>query len=118
MDTTMFDAPNQPMLALEQANQIRLARSQLKRRVAQGEIGAAEVIGGCPKEAETMAVSELLLSQHRWGQRRCQDLLAALHISEAKRIGSMTPRQRQALVDTLSRPRDRERPRSPWPAWV
>lgn len=116
MHTTMLHAPTQPMRALERANQIRLARSQLKRRVARGEIEAAEVIRGCPSEAETMAVSELLLSQHRWGQRRCQDLLGPLHISEAKRIGSMTPRQRQALVDTLSR-RGRERPRSPWPAW-
>ena len=40
------------MQALARANEVRLARAELKRRVAEGEITAAEVILECPWEAE------------------------------------------------------------------
>ena len=39
------------MRALERANQVRLARAELKRRVADGEVDVAEVILDCPWEA-------------------------------------------------------------------
>ena len=41
---TMVSARPQRMRALEQANQARFARAELKRRMAQGEIEVAEVI--------------------------------------------------------------------------
>ncbi len=46
MNATATIAPAGPqhMRALERANQVRLARAELKRRVAGGEIGVAEVI--------------------------------------------------------------------------
>ena len=49
-----------------------------------------------------MAVSELLISQRRWGQTRCHKLLAQLPMSEQKTVGSMTDRQRRALAAMLS----------------
>ncbi len=55
----------QHMQALERANAVRLARAELKRRVAIGEITAAAVILGAPWEAESMTVSDLLTSQRR-----------------------------------------------------
>src|ERR1039457_7723448 len=58
----------QYMRALERANKVRLARAELKRRVAVGEIDVAEVILDCPWEAHSMAVADLLMSQRRWGQ--------------------------------------------------
>src|ERR1700691_3935723 len=66
----------QYMRALERANQVRLARAELKRRVAMGEIEVAAVILECPWEAESMAVADLLMSQRRWGQTRCRKFLA------------------------------------------
>jgi hypothetical protein len=90
------------MRALERANKVRLARAELKRRVADGEIQVAEVILDCPWEAESMAVADLLMSQHRWGQTRCRKFLSQVPMSEKKTIGSMTERQRQTLATMLS----------------
>ena len=64
---TVAPAGPQYMRALERANQVRLARAELKRRVASGEIEVAEVILDCPWEADSMAVADLLMSQRRWG---------------------------------------------------
>jgi len=110
MSATATITPVHPqcMLALERANEVRLARAELKRKVAFGEVDVAEVILHCPSEAQGMAVADLLRSQRRWGQIRCRKLLAALPMSEKlpmselKTVGSLTERQRQALAEVLS----------------
>ena len=98
---TIGSAGPQYMRALERANQVRLARAELKRRVATGEIDVTEVLLDSPWEADSMAVADLLMSQRRWGQTRCRKFLAQLPISEKKAIGSMTERQRHTLVAML-----------------
>ena len=104
MNATATSAPAGPqnMRALARANQIRLARAELKRGVAAGKTDVAEVIVHCPWEAHSMAVSDLLMSQRRWGQTRCRKFLARLPMSEQKTVGSMTDRQRRALAVMLS----------------
>jgi hypothetical protein len=104
MNATATIAPAGPqyMRALERANQVRLARAELKRRVAIGEVDVAEVILDCPWEAESMAVADLLMSQRRWGQTRCRKFLSQIPMSESKRIGSMTERQRRTLAAMLT----------------
>jgi hypothetical protein len=92
----------QYMRALERANQVRLARASLKRRIALGETRVAAVILDCPWEAESMAVADLLMSQRRWGQTRCRKFLAQLAMSEKKTVGSMTDRQRRTLAAMLT----------------
>ena len=92
----------QYMRALERANEVRLARAELKRRVALGDADAATVILECPWEAHSMAVADLLMSQHRWGQTRCRRFLAQVPMSESKTVGSMTDRQRQTLAAMLA----------------
>jgi hypothetical protein len=69
--------------------------------VAEDEISVAEVVLSCPWEAESMAIADLLMSQHRWGRTRCRRFLAALPMTETKTIGSMTDRQRRALAAML-----------------
>jgi hypothetical protein len=103
MNATATIAPAGPqhMRALERANKVRLARAELKRSVAGGEIGVAEVILDCPWEAHSMAVADLLMSQRRWGQTRCRKFLAQIPMSERKTIGSMTERQRRTLAAML-----------------
>ena len=91
----------QHMQALERANAVRLARADLKRRVAEGELSAAEVVMGVPWEASSMTISELLTSQRRWGHTRCRKFLQSIPMSEHKTIGSMTDRQRQAVARQL-----------------
>jgi hypothetical protein len=74
----------------------------LKRRVATQEITAAEVVDSCPWEAESMELSDLLMSQRRWGRARCRRLLLSLGLPENKQIGTLTERQRRALAAMLS----------------
>jgi hypothetical protein len=93
----------QHMRALERANRVRLARAQLKRAIALGDIDVADVLIRCPWEADSMAVADLLMSQRRWGQTRCRKCLAQVPVSEKKTIGSMTERQRQTLASLLRR---------------
>jgi hypothetical protein len=117
MNATATIAPAGPqhMRALERANQVRLARAELKRRVAIGATEAAEVILDCPWEAESMAVADLLMSQRRWGQTRCRKFLAQIPMSEKKPIGSMTERQRRTLAAMLrSNERGRVLHATPW----
>ena len=83
---TMAPASPQYMRALERANQVRLARAELKRRIALGEVDVAEVILECPWEADSMAVADLLVSQRRWGQTRCRRFLAQVPMSESKTV--------------------------------
>ena len=98
---TIAPAP-QHMQALQKANEVRLARAELKRHVGDGAVSVKEVILECPWEAASMAVVELLLSQRRWGITRCSKFLAQIGMPEAKPIGAMTERQRLALVAAMT----------------
>jgi hypothetical protein len=100
-ETAMSDAAPQHLRALEQANRVRLARAHLKRRVATQATTVADVILDCPWEAQSMALSDLLMSQRRWGRARCRRVLLSLGLPENKAIGTMTERQRHALATTL-----------------
>ena len=91
----------QHMRALARANEVRLARAQLKREVAAGNRGILSVITECPWEAESMSISELLCSQRRWGRARSRKLIGSLHINENKQLGTFTQRQRDLLADAL-----------------
>jgi hypothetical protein len=97
---TIVPAP-QHLRALARANEVRLARAELKRQIGDGEVSAAHVIRECPWEAASMTVSDLLTSQRRWGSTRCRKLLQSIPMSENKTVGSMTERQRQALSGLL-----------------
>jgi hypothetical protein len=102
MNATARIAPGpQYMQALARANEVRLARAELKRSVASGEITVADVLLGQYWEAENMTISDLLMSQRRWGHTRCRKLLMQVPVSENKTIGSMTERQRNALAQLL-----------------
>ncbi len=89
------------MQALAHANRVRLARAALKRAVASGDVEAANVIRDCPWETESMTLAELLTSQRRWGRTRARKFLIALALSENKRLGTLTTRQRQLLSNEL-----------------
>ena len=87
----------QYMRALERANEVRLARAELKRRVGAGDLPAAHVILTSPWEASSMAVADLLMSQRRWGRTRTRRFLAGIPLSE-----TMTDRQRRRLSEQLA----------------
>ena len=95
------EAGEQHLRALKHANRVRLARAQMKRQVAAGELSAADVVLACPWEAHSMDISDLLMSQKRWGRARCRRLLLSIGVPENKKIGTLTERQRVALAAVL-----------------
>jgi hypothetical protein len=97
---TMTPAP-QRLRALERANAVRLARAELKRRIAEGEATAADIILDPPDEALSWAIGELLMSQRRWGSTKCRKFLSRHHLTETKTLGALTDRQRRMLADQL-----------------
>jgi hypothetical protein len=100
-ETATSEAAPQHLRALEQANKVRLARAELKRRVATQTTTVADVVLHCPWEAESMALSDLLMSQRRWGRSRCRRVLLSVGLPENKQIGKLTERQRRALATAL-----------------
>jgi hypothetical protein len=99
---TVSAGQEQHLRALEYANRVRLARARLKRKIAAGELPAAEVILSCPWQAHTMKISDLLMAQKRWGRTRCRRLLMSHGVPENKEIGTLTERQRLALAAVLT----------------
>ena len=99
---TMDAGQEQHLRALEYANRVRLARAQMKRRITAGELSATEVVLSCPWEAHSMSISDLLMSQKRWGRTRCRRLLVSLGVPENKQVGTLTERQRMALAAVLT----------------
>jgi hypothetical protein len=49
-----------------------------------------------------MSISDLLMSQKRWGRTRCRRLLVSLSVPENKQVGTLTERQRLALAAVLT----------------
>jgi hypothetical protein len=92
----------QNMRALEQANRIRLARAELKRRIAKGDVAVAEVLLDPADEVAGMEISELLTSQKRWGSTRCAKFMDSIGMHETKTIKSLTERQRAAMAQVLT----------------
>lgn len=92
----------QHMQALARANRVRLARAELKRSIARGDLDAADVIKDCPWETESMTLAELLTSQRRWGRTRARKFLLGLAMNENKRLGTLTSRQRMLLSTELA----------------
>ncbi len=91
----------QHMQALARANEVRLARADMKRQIARGERTAAEVVLECPWQAESMTIAELLSSQRRWGKARSRKLIVSTGLTETKRLGTLTERQRRLLSAAL-----------------
>ncbi len=98
---SVVQAP-QHMQALARANRVRLARAELKRSIARGDVEAADVVRDCPWETESMTLAELLTSQRRWGRTRAHKFLIGLALNENKRLGTLTSRQRTLLASELS----------------
>jgi hypothetical protein len=112
-DSATVVAAPQHLRALEHANRVRLARGELKRKICRGQVSVADVVSSPPREIESMSISELLMSQRRWGRARCRRVLLSLGLSENKRIGTFTDRQRHALEGRLRQGRTRHDSASP-----
>jgi hypothetical protein len=81
-ETAQMPTEPQRLRALEHANAVRLARADIKRKIAEGETSAAAVILECPEAVRKWTVAELLqVPRTQWCQRdqadRCPDRSSA-----------------------------------------
>ena len=91
---------DQPAAALEKANVVRLAMSEVRLELAAGVIALAEAIED-PRSGSLTAF-RLLTSIRRVGPHAARRVLMLAGVPEQKRIRDLTPRQRAALVDELA----------------
>lgn len=94
----------QYMDALARANEVRIARADLKQEVTEGRLSLTAAL--VDSRAEGLTVLKLLLCQHRWGVRTSRRVLNRLRIGEWKRVGALTDRQRVLLVQACSPKRE------------
>jgi hypothetical protein len=82
--------------ALERANEVRVARADVKHRVFRGELSIADALRlEC---CQAMTVFELVCSQYRVGLVSARRMLRELRVSEWRKVGDLSERQRQILV--------------------
>ena len=101
MSTTAITEQRRQALTL--ANEVYRGRALLKRRIKAGEITAAEIILDPPSIAVGWMVVDVIGAQRQWSVAKAQRLLRGLTIGESKTVGALTARQRDVLVEQLSK---------------
>lgn len=87
----------QPLVALTEANRVRVERARLKRDVKAGRVTITEALAAdC---ALSMRVLDLLRAQRFYGPVRCRKLLRRAGVPEHARVAGLTDRQRAALIE-------------------
>jgi DNA-binding transcriptional ArsR family regulator len=89
------------MTALAKANRVRLVRAQVKRDLRARRLTLADALEH--PAVQSMTLAALLDAQERWGDARVMAFLARLSnrgcpISPSRRIGDLTPRQREIVL--------------------
>lgn len=96
---TTITAVPQHVSALAKANELRLARAQVKRDLCAGRRTIADVLD--EPSVQTMRVAALLAAQNRWGAKRARETVRQVPCSEFLAVRDLTPRQRERLVEIL-----------------
>jgi hypothetical protein len=93
----------QRLRALRLANEIRLARAQLKKDLASGKIELAQIIAQPPAYVRTARVRDVLLAVPKIGSVKAGRILADCGIAHSKTLGGLTERQRTELLNRFRR---------------
>jgi hypothetical protein len=93
---TSVEQSQQRMSALEEANFIRFARSNLKRDLHAGNVKAADLISNPPEYIHTMKLFQLLMATPGIGKNKARRIIRDIPVD--KTIGTLTQRQRDAIV--------------------
>jgi ribosomal protein S13 len=91
----------QHMQALDHANVVRFAQSEIKQGISAGTMTVVEVLSGMPEGVRSMPLFDLIAAQHRWGRSRTRRLLVHLGLPEWKTVGSLTQRQVGLVTEAL-----------------
>ncbi len=93
----------QRLNALDRANSIRIARSQLKRDLKAGRASIPTLLIDPPAWLDTMKVFDLVLAQPKYGKVKVNKVLGQCRVSPAKTVGGLSSRQRAEIASLLRR---------------
>ena len=89
--------------ALEKAAAARNARAELREKIKQGEISLEEVLNSEDPIASRMKVSALIESLPGYGKAKAAKIMDELAISSTRRVKGLGARQREQLLEVLSK---------------
>lgn len=89
--------------ALEKAAAARHARAALRDSIKAGEVALSEVLDSDDPIACRMKVSALIESLPGYGKAKAAKVMEDLGISPSRRVKGLGARQREQLLETLSK---------------
>ena len=89
--------------ALEKAAAARHARAELREKIKKGETTLESVLNSDDPIASRMKVSTLIESLPGYGKAKAAKIMDELEISPKRRVQGLGLRQREALLEILSK---------------
>ncbi|ERL12573.1 integration host factor, actinobacterial type [Olegusella massiliensis] len=89
--------------ALEKAAAARHARAELRDKIKNGQISLQEVLDSDDPIAARMKVSALIESLPGYGKAKATKIMDELGISATRRVKGLGARQREQLLEVLSK---------------
>ncbi len=89
--------------ALEKAAAARHARAELRDNIKSGKVSLEEVLNSDDPIANRMKVSALIESLPGYGKAKAAKVMEDLGISPSRRIKGLGARQREQLLEVLSK---------------
>ena len=89
--------------ALEKAAQARHERAELREKIKSGKVTLEDVLDSDDPIASRMKVSTLIESLPGYGKAKAAKIMDELGISTTRRVKGLGARQREQLVEALSK---------------
>lgn len=89
--------------ALEKAAQARHERAELREKIKSGKVTLEEVLDSDDPIANRMKVSALIESLPGYGKAKAVKIMDELGISATRRVKGLGARQREQLIEALSK---------------
>jgi hypothetical protein len=89
--------------ALEKAAAARHARAELREKIKKGEVTLSSVLESDDAVATRMKVSALIESLPGYGKAKASKIMDELGISATRRVKGLGARQREQLIEVLSK---------------
>jgi len=89
--------------ALEKAAAARHARAELREKIKTGQVTLGEVLDSDDPIAARLKVSALIESLPGYGKAKAAKIMAELGISSTRRVKGLGARQREQLIEALSK---------------
>ena len=89
--------------ALEKAAAARHARAELREKIKNGDVTLEEVLDSDDPIASRLKVSALIESLPGYGKAKAAKVMNELGISDTRRVKGLGARQREQLIEALSK---------------